>query len=258
MALGLSGFRVDAVPVPDRDRRDHGGADGAARPARVPPRPARVPRPPPRRRHPARRGEPAAPTRARSSATRTATSSHAVRLHRRCRPPTSPWRARTPAPLVRRAAAAGRRPPHDWQWASFAAQPRRADAGQADDRRAGGGVRRVRARAGHAALRPGPPPAAAADARTATCTASAHGLQPDVLPARHTDALLRRGDRDGREPRRSRAGWRCARRCSGPPGPTAGFTTAAPDGGADPPFPTAASARTPSTCPTSGTTRTRC
>ena len=41
------------------------------------------------------------------------------------------------------------------------------------------------------------------------------GLQPAVLAARHPGALLRRGDRDGRGPRRPRAGWPCAPRCSG-------------------------------------------
>ncbi len=37
----------------------------------------------------------------------------------------------------------------------------------------------------------------------------------------HAGAVLRRGDRHGREPRRPRAGMRCARRCSGPPARTA-------------------------------------
>ena len=47
------------------------------------------------------------------------------------------------------------------------------------------------------------------------------GVQPDVLPAGHADAVLRRGDRHGRGPRRSTAGWRSAPRCSGAPGATA-------------------------------------
>ena len=83
------------------------------------------------------------------------------------------------------------------------AQPRRAHAGQAVGRRAGGGLRRLRARPGHAAVRPGPAPSPADDARRRP-TAAADGLQPAVRPARHADAVLRRGDRDGREPRRRR------------------------------------------------------
>ena len=43
-------------------------------------------------------------------------------------------------------------------------------------------------------------------------------LQPAVLPARHAGAVLRRGDRHGREPRRPRGGWPSGRRCSGPSG----------------------------------------
>ena len=44
----------------------------------------------------------------------------------------------------------------------------------------------------------------------------------------HPGALLRRGDRHGREPRRRRAGWPCARRCSGRPGATAASPRAPP------------------------------
>ena len=49
---------------------------------------------------------------------------------------------------------------------------------------------------------------------------------PDVLAARHPGALLRRGDRHGREPRHRRGGSPCARRCSGPVAPNGGFSTA--------------------------------
>ena len=56
MELGLSGFRVDAVPFLIETRA---GVAATARPARVPRRPARLPEPPRRHRDPARRGQPA-------------------------------------------------------------------------------------------------------------------------------------------------------------------------------------------------------
>ena len=74
LELGVSGFRVDAVPfLLELD----GIADAAGRrPAPLPQGPARVRPAPQGRRHPARRGQPAArATSASSSATRTATSS---------------------------------------------------------------------------------------------------------------------------------------------------------------------------------------
>ena len=82
-------------------------------------------------------------------------------------------------------------------------QPRRADPGQAQRGRAAGGVRRLRAGAGDADLRPRPDPPAAADARRRH-PPDPDGLQPALRPARHPGAVLRRGDRDGREPRRRR------------------------------------------------------
>ena len=81
------------------------------------------------------------------------------------------------------------------------AQPRRTDARQALGRRARRGVRRLRSRPGHAAVRPGVAPTSADDAGRRP-TAAADGLQPPLRAARHADAVLRRGDRDGREPRR--------------------------------------------------------
>ena len=73
------------------------------------------------------------------------------------------------------------------------------------DERAPGGLRRVRPRRGHAALRPRAPPPAPVDARRRPA-ADPDGLQPAVLAAGDARAVLRRGDRHGREPRRSRAG----------------------------------------------------
>ena len=78
-------------------------------------------------------------------------------------------------------------------------QPRRVDAGQAQRRRAGGGLRRVRAGAGAADVRARAAAAAALDARRRR-RADADGLLADVLAARDAGALLRRGDRDGGEP----------------------------------------------------------
>ena len=78
-------------------------------------------------------------------------------------------------------------------------QPRRADARQALRRGARGGLRRLRARAGAADVRARAAAAAAVDARRRPA-ADADGLLAHVLPARDAGALLRRGDRDGREP----------------------------------------------------------
>ena len=76
------------------------------------------------------------------------------------------------------------------------AQPRRADPGQALGRGATGGLLRLRARARHADLRPGPQaPVADHDGRRPPSCAD--GLQPFVQPPGYADALLRRGDRDG-------------------------------------------------------------
>ena len=83
------------------------------------------------------------------------------------------------------------------------AQPRRADARQAERQGARRGLRGVRPGPGHAALRPRAPAPAASDARRRPATAAAR-LQPAVLPPRHAGALLRRGDRHGREPRHPR------------------------------------------------------
>ena len=106
----------------------------------------------------------------------------------------------TPARWSRRCSsrpetAAGR------QWATLRPQPRRAHAGQAERRRAPGGVRRLRARRRTCRSTAGAAPPAAADARRGPAP-DPDGLQPAVLAARHPGAVLRRGDRHGREPRR--------------------------------------------------------
>ena len=82
-------------------------------------------------------------------------------------------------------------------------QPRRAHPRQADRGGARGGLRRVRPGGADAGLRPRTGPPAPADARRRPA-AHPHGLQPALLPAGNPRALLRRGDRHGREPRRRR------------------------------------------------------
>ena len=79
------------------------------------------------------------------------------------------------------------------------AEPRRDRPGQADRRGAAGGLREVRARPEHAAVRPGGPPPAGPHAGQRRAAAGA-GLQPHVHPARHAGAALRRGDRHGGRP----------------------------------------------------------
>ena len=196
--------RAGPERLPRRRRAVHARADGhagrrARRPARAAARPAALHRPPQRRGDPARRGQPAARRPAdvlRRRGRRRAAD--AVLVHGQ---PGALPRARA---RVGSAAGAGARraalDPVRLPVGELRAQPRRADARQALGRRARGGVRRLRTREGPAAVRPRPAPAAADDARRRRA-ADADGLQPDVLAARHAGAVLRRGDRHGREPR---------------------------------------------------------
>ena len=80
------------------------------------------------------------------------------------------------------------------------AQPRRADARQARRGRARRRVRRLRARGGHADLRPRDPPPRRLDARRRR-PAAADGVVADAVAARHAGDPLRRRDRHGRGPR---------------------------------------------------------
>ena len=85
-------------------------------------------------------------------------------------------------------------------------QPRRAHPGQAVGGREAGGVRRLRPRPRHAAVRPRPAPTPPDDARRRPAP-HPDGLLAALLAARHPGAVLRRGDRHGREPgRRGTAG----------------------------------------------------
>ena len=106
-------------------------------------------------------------------------------------------------------------------------QPRRADARQAHREGAGRGVRGVRARPRHADLRPRAPPTSAFDARRGP-PPHPHGLQPAVLAARHPCAVLRRGDRDGRGALGRGPQRRPHARCSGRDARNGGFSDARP------------------------------
>ena len=112
MQLGLSGFRVDAVPF----LIDTAGIDGGSEALPDPHAYLRdlraLPEPPPRRRRPARRGEPEpSGQRARSSATRTATRSRCCSTSRPCRRASWHWRGGTPVRSAARSARGRRRRP---------------------------------------------------------------------------------------------------------------------------------------------------
>ena len=129
LELGLSGFRVDAVPFLLEPMGMPGGAmvdpHELLRDLRA------LHRPPQRRRDPARRGQPAArgPAR-RSSATRTATSCTCCSPSRSTRRCTSRSRARTPRRWRRRSRELPAIPA-DGAVGELRPQPRRADARQA-------------------------------------------------------------------------------------------------------------------------------
>ena len=178
--LGLSGFRIDAVPFLIEPVGPARGLD--RRPARAAARPARVRQPPQRRGDPARRGQPAGRrTRASSSATRTATSCTCCSTSSATRRCTCRSRAATPSRCERRCATPRRsRTRLD---GALRAQPRRADARQAQRGRARRGLRALRPRRGHAALRPRAAPPPAADARRRP-GGDPHGLLAGVLAAR--------------------------------------------------------------------------
>ena len=86
-------------------------------------------------------------------------------------------------------------------------QPRRARSRPPDARAAAEGVRRVRAREADAALRSRDQAAAGADARQRSPAARAR-VQPAVLAARHADDAVRRRDRHRRRPAAAGAGVR--------------------------------------------------
>ena len=197
---GLAGFRVDAVPfLIEPIGMPEGAIDD---PHELAARPARVPEPPQRRRGPARRGQPAAASScASSSATRTATSCTWCSTSSATRRSTCRWRAATAEPLARGAARRSRSSPTTASLGALRAQPRRADARQA--------LRATSAQEVFARFGPDPdmqlygrglrrrlPTMLDGDER-----AHPDGLLARVLAARHAGAVLRRGDRDGREPR---------------------------------------------------------
>ena len=199
LELGLSGFRVDAVPFFLETMGVPGGDAGSARSARVPPRPAGLLGPAHRRRHPARRGEPAHEQQLAFFGGDDGDELHMlfdfIGMQRLYLSLARADAAPLAEALLDPAAAAAGVPVGELR-----PQPRRAHPGQAHRGRAPGGLRRLRPGAGDAGLRTRADPAAAAHARRRSA-ADQDGLQPAVLPARDAGAVLRRGDRDGREPR---------------------------------------------------------
>ena len=200
LALGVAGFRIDAVPFLFANDTYPGSEPGGFDPLEYL-KDVRdfVTRRLGRRRAPGR-GQPPLPAAEgvlRRRGRRRA--QHAVRLHRDA--------ASLPLPRpcgcrpARGRAARAARPRRDEPVGQLRAQPRRADPRQAERRRAQGGLRGIRTRPRHAALRPRASPPPPDDARRRPAPHPPR-LLADVLPPGHADAVLRRGDRHGREPRR--------------------------------------------------------
>ena len=112
------------------------------------------------------------------------------------------------------------------QWANFVRNHDELTLDKLTDDGAAGGLRRLRARPGHAALRPRA--AAPAADRCSTATRAGSGWSTaccSPCPARRCCSTARRSG--WARTSTSRAGWPCARRCSGPPARNGGFSTAA-------------------------------
>ncbi len=178
----------------------------------------------------------------------------AVRLHRDAGHLPLPGPGRRPAPG--QGAAGPSRHRHRQPVGQLPAQPRRAHPRQAEQGRAPGGLRRLRPGPGGAALRPRSAATAPAHARWRRAP-HPDGLLADVLAARHAGPLLRRGDRDGGEPRRAgSAGGAHAHAVAGQRRRRASRPRAgAPSYGRSPRGPTVPRR---STWPSSATTRTPC
>ena len=201
LELGVSGFRVDAVPFIIEEPPTGDGA--AEAPLRVPRGAPRLPPVARRRRRSPRRGERAA-------------EGGAGLLPRRRRHPPDVQLLGQPAPLVRarerrRAAApegAARHgeAPAELPVGALPPQPRRARPRPPDRGAAGDRVRALRPGRGHAAVRARDPPAARGDARRAA--AGRARVQRPLLAAGDAGALVRRRARDGGRPAPAAAGRR--------------------------------------------------
>ena len=146
----------------------------------------------------------------------------AVRLHRHAAAlPVAGPRA-TPARWPRRSPSGPRSPP-DCQWATFVRNHDELTLDKLTDAERQEVFAAFGPEPDDAGLRARAAPPAAADARRRPAP-DPDGLQPAVLAARHAGAVLRRGDRHGREPRRRGPAWPSARRCSGPTGRNGGFS----------------------------------
>ena len=200
LKLGVSGFRMDAVPflVQELDARgDEESRRGQALAARA----ARV------------RDAPAGRCDAHGRVQRRHGRGAVVLRGPRRRPAPPARLPRQPAAVARagpRRGCAAREPdpraaaPPARLWlGDVPAQPRRAHPGQARRDGARRGLRRLRARRGHADLRSRDPPAGRVDARRRRA-AAADGVVAHDEPARIAGDPLRRRDRDGRGPRPGR------------------------------------------------------
>ena len=205
LELGISGFRVDAVPfLIDPGADDDVAGAGPARP------PAAscgrfLERRVSERRHPARRevNLPYPEQREYFVGSDDGASQLTMQFDFIAR--------QTPLPVPGAAGRAAPRPRPEASTGDVArvavgnlrSQPRRAHPRQAHGQAARRGVRRLRPRPRHAALRQGAEATAASDAGRGPAAAQIR-LQPVVLAPGHPRALLRGGDRHGREPRHPR------------------------------------------------------
>ena len=223
LQLGLSGFRVDAVPF--LLETEGGDGDRRSRTRTLPERCASWSAAAPATASCSARSTCRTRGSSSSSAAGRRRADDAVRLHRHAGAvPRDGPRGRGPAD--RRAdRAAG--PVAGLAVGHVRAQPRRAHPRQALGLRAAGGVRRLRSGGDDAGLRARPAPSAAADAGRRPA-ADPDGLQPALLPA--GDARCSSTGRRSAWGRIStpRAGSPSARPCSGRSGRNGGFSTAQP------------------------------
>ena len=195
------------------------------RPARAAARPARLPQPPQRRGDPARRGQPARRRAARVPRRRgRRRAAHALRLPRQ--PGAVPVaRARRRRAAAPRRCASAPAIPDAASLARFVRNHDELTLDKLDRRRARGGLRALRPRRGHAALRPRAAPPPAADARRRPARRSGWSTRSrSRCPARRCCSTARRSA--WARTSRSTGGSACARRCSGRPSRNGGFSTA--------------------------------
>ena len=213
LQLGVSGFRMDAVPfVIETQARP---ATQARRALRLPARVPRVPAVAHGRRHPARPRRTCCPTTDLRLLRRRGDRLHM--MFNFCVNQHLFYALATRRRAAARARRCGRRAklPPTRAVGALPAQPRRARSRPADRRAARGGVRRVRPRSATCSSTTA---ASAAGSRRCSARPPPHGagVQPAVLAAGHAGPALRRRDRHGRGPAPAERDA-SARRCSGRP-----------------------------------------